>query len=532
MNRGLTLLIAVAAILAAPVFIVALSWLAPQSDLWAHFADTLLAPMLVNTLVLLLGVTVGAGLLGTALAWLVTLCDYPARRWFEWLFFLPFVLPAYVVAFVYLGLFDFAGPVQSFLHAQFAFERIDIRSGHLAVIVVFTAVFYPYVYMLARVGFQSQRHSLLEAAQTLGASNAGIFWRVSLPLARPAIVAGITLVLMETLADFGVVSMFNYDTFTTVIYSAWEDYRSVEMAAQVASLLVVLSVVLIVVERYNRGRARFYTDQSRLVPPFKLAGLRAWGATGISGLVVAVTFVLPVGQLLVWAWQMFEHEWDAHYWTLMVNSLMLGITAGLLAVGVALLLLTLKYRQGRRHAASSFWVGLASMGYALPGSVMAIGLLFLFWVLDKTLLVWLQNSFGIERVLLVSGGLGVLLYAYLSRFIAVAIGPMEGAFESIRPSYIEAAQTMGAGRFTVFRRVYLPLVMPGIATAFLLVSVDVMKELPATYLLRPYGWDTLAIKVYELGAEGLYERASLPALGLILISLVVLWGVKRLERKR
>lgn len=532
MRKGTLFLVFVAAVLAAPIFIVVLSWAVPQWGLWAHFADTLLWPMLLNTLILLAGVALGAGLLGTGLAWLVTLCDFPGRRWFEWLFFLPFVLPAYVVAFVYLGLFDFAGPVQSYLHQTLGFERFDIRSGYWAIIVVFTAVFYPYVYMLARVGFQSQRHSLLEAAQTLGASNGRIFRQVSLPLARPAIVAGITLVLMETLADFGVVSMFNYDTFTTVIYSAWEDYRSVEMAAQVASLLVLLSVLLMVVERYSRGRARFYTDQCMVVPPFRLAGHKAWAATLFSATVVALTFVLPVAQLLVWGWQYFEREWDAHYWTLMLNSLLLGVMAGALAVGVALLLLTLKYRRTQRSAASSFWIGLASMGYALPGSVMAIGLLFLFWLLDQTLLNWVEQFFGVEQVLLVSGGLGVLLYAYLSRFIAVAIGPIEGAFEGIRPSYGEAAQTMGAGRWAVFRRVYFPLILPGVAVAFLLVSVDVMKELPATYLLRPYGWDTLAVRVYELGAEGLYERAAIPSLGLIFMSLLILWLVKRIEFKR
>ncbi|MDG6779159.1 iron ABC transporter permease [Thiomicrorhabdus sp. zzn3] len=528
MNRSRLVLLFWAVVLAAPIFVVSLSWLTPQWSLLQHFVDTLLSDMLVNTLVLLVGVAVGAGILGTGLAWLVTLCDFPGRRWFEWLFFLPFVLPAYVVAFVYLGLFDFAGPIQSFLREMTSFKGIDVRTGSASVILVFTLVFYPYVYMLARIGFQSQRYTFIEAGQTLGASSFKIFWKVSLPLARPSIVAGITLALMETLSDFGVVSIFNYDTFTTVIYSAWEDYRSVEVAAQVASLLVLFSFLLIFAERYSRGRAKFYTDQCLVEPPYRLKGWQALLASVVSILVVTLAFALPVTQLLIWAWQNFAVEWGGHYWNLIWNSLLLGVMAAVMAVAVALLLLSIKYRKRERSRTDSLLLGVASMGYALPGSVMAIGLLFVFMMIDRGM----QHWFGIEALLLVSGGLGVLLYAYLSRFIAVALGPVEGAFESVQPSYVEAAQTMGAGRFTIFRRVYLPLVLPGAAVAFLMVAVDVMKELPATYLLRPYGWDTLAIQVYELAAEGLYERAALPSLALIAISLLILWGVKRIEYRR
>jgi iron(III) transport system permease protein len=517
-----------ALLLAAPVLVVGLAWLTPQWGLFAHFADTVLAGMFFNTLVLLLGVAVGAGALGTGLAWLVTMCDFPGRRWFEWLFFLPFVLPAYVVAFVYLGLFDYAGPVQGFLREISSFEGMDIRAGHVAVITVFSLVFYPYVYMLAKIGFQSQRHTFIEAGQVLGASHFRVFRKISLPLARPSIVAGIILALMETLSDFGVVSMFNYDTFTTVIYSAWEDYRSIEVAAQIASLLVFFSFVLIAWERYSRGRAKFYTDQCMVVPPFKLQGARAWLAVTLSVLVVSVTFLVPVGQLVLWAWKTFAVEWQSQYWQLMLNSLLLGVMAALLSVTVALVLLAIKYRSRQPSKSASLLLSFASMGYALPGSVMAIGLMFVLFMVDQSAQRW----FGVEMLLLVSGGVGVLLYAYLSRFIAVAVGPIEGAFESIRPSYIEAAQMMGANRLRIFRRVYFPLVLPGVAVAFLLVAVDVMKELPATYLLRPYGWDTLAIQIYELAAEGLYERAALPSLLLISISLLILLLVKRIELKR
>lgn len=527
MFKGRLVFIFLTFLLAAPVVVVAFAWLNPQWELFAHFADTLLPDMLMNTLILLLGVAMGAGLLGTGLAWLVTMCEFPGRRAFEILFFLPFVLPAYVVAFVYLGLLDFAGPVQGFLRSTTPFQGVDIRSGHAAVITVFTLVFYPYVYMLAKIGFQAQRHTYVEASQMLGASHWRTFRTVSLPLARPSIVAGITLALMETISDFGVVSMFNYDTFTTVIYSAWEDYRSIEVAAQVASLLVLFSFILIAVERYSRGRAKFYTDQCMISRPFQLQGGRAFWAVLVSLLVVGLSFIAPLLQLLVWSWQTFTVEWQDQYWSWMFNTLALGVMAALMSVAVALMLLSIKYRSRKPSRSANLLLSFASMGYALPGSVMAIGLLFVLFIIET----WAKQWFGFELLLLVSGGLGILLYAYLSRFIAVAIGPVEGAFESIHPSYVEAAQTLGANRFKIFRRVYLPLVLPGVAVAFLLVAVDVMKELPATYLLRPYGWDTLAIQVYELAAEGLYERAALPSLLLIGMSLLILLVVKRIELK-
>lgn len=529
MSRQLLFLFLVVAFIASPVLIVGFAWFSPNWALLEHFSDALLWQMTQNTFWLLLGVAFAAGVLGTSLAWLVTMCEFPGRRWFELLFFLPFVMPAYVVAFVYLGLFDYSGPIQSQLRLWWpeSFSGLDIRSGHWGIITVFTLVFYPYVYMLARVGFMSQRPSYLEASQMLGHGHWLTFWRITLPLARPGIVAGMALVMMETLADFGVVSIFNYDTFTTVIYSAWEDYRSVEVAAQIASLLVLLSFILILLEKRQRGQARFYADQCMIDRPFKLKGGRAVLAIVFSLIIVGAAFLIPVIELFKWTLDVWL--WDDRYWLWVQNSVLLGLMAATLSVSVAILLLVIKYRTLRKAPKQSkmttLAITIASMGYALPGSVMAIGILFVLAAFNEVAQSW----FNINLLALMTS-VGVLLYAYLSRFIAVAIGPIEGAMEGVHPSYVDAAQTLGAGKMKIATQVYLPLIAPGIGVAFLLVAVDVMKELPATYLLRPFGWETLSIRIYEMAAEGLYEQAAFPSLLLIIISLLFIPLAKRIER--
>jgi len=529
MSRQLILLFLIVIAIASPVLMVGLSWLSPDWSLLQHFADSMLWRMFENTLWLLVGVSLVTAFLGTGLAWLVTMCEFPGRRWFELLFFLPFVMPAYVVAFVYLGLFDFAGPIQSQLREWWPgnFSGFDFRAGHWGVITVFSLVFYPYVYMLARVGFLAQRPSYVEASHLLGHGHLSTFWHITLPLARPAIVAGVALVMMETLADFGVVAIFNYDTFTTAIYSAWEDYRSVEVAAQIASILVLLSFLLIWLEKQQRGRSRFYADQPRNQRPFKLVGFKAFLAVTISVLVISLAFVLPVFELLKWT--LANWNWDDRYWGWMQNSITLGVMAASMSVVVALMLLYVKYRTLRTSPEQSKWssfaITLASMGYALPGSVMAIGILFVLATLNDVAQTWLNwNLLGLMT------SIGVLLYAYLTRFIAVAIGPIEGALEGVHPSYVDAAQTLGAGKIKIALQIYLPLIAPGIAVAFLLVAVDVIKELPATYLLRPFGWETLSIRIYEMASEGLYEQAAFPSLLLILISMLFIPLAKWIEK--
>ena len=515
-NRWKAALFIFALLVTSPILVLLTAWLSPDAEIWRHFAETILLDLVVNTFQLVFGVGIGVTVLGAGMAWLVVMCEFPGRRIFEWLLFLPFAIPAYVLAFVFLGLLDFAGPFQSWLRAHTPFTGLDIRQGPLGVIVIFSLVFYPYVYMLARAAFLSQSVSMLEAGRVLGLTPPGVLWRVSLPMARPAIAAGLALALMETLADFGAVSVFNYETFTTAIYAAWEDFRSLQTAAQMSTLLMLVALLLLALERWGRGGARFDSMQCLNVRPFHLHGIKAWLVTSGLFFIVLISFLLPVAQLVIWSWSAIAEEWDSRYLLWLKNSLVLGISAAFIVVGGSVLL-NMIHRHIVHSKLVDFSIRLTTLGYALPGSVLAVGVMLLFVGIDHGL-----RAIFPDLSFYMSSGLAALMLAYFTRFLAVAHGPVESAFETITPSITEAARGLGAGRRKLLGRIYLPLLRSGLTTALFMVAVDVMKELPATYLLRPYGWDTLAVRTYELTAEGLYQRAAVPALLLVLLSLGLL----------
>lgn len=508
-----------ALIVLVPLLVILGAWLAFDLAIWSHLGNTLLPRLLANTLWLVVGVALGTLLVGVPLAWLTAMCEFPGRRILDWMLMLPFALPAYVLAFVYVGMLDFAGPVQAGLRAVFDLPpawAFEVRTT-FGVVVVMTLVLYPYVYMLARVSFLGQGRSAYEAARSLGLGPCAAFFRVALPMARPGIVAGLSLALMETLADFGAVSVFNFDTFTTAIYKAWFGFFDLHSAAQLASLLLAMVLVALLVERHFRDRARFSDAGRGATRRVRLHGLRGVAATLFGALVVTLAFFAPVAQLLIWAWQSAA-DLDQRYLALFGHTLTLGALAAASAVSAAFVL---AYAQ-RYHAGpgSALSVRVATLGYALPGSVLAVGvMLSLTWV-DRRLadaLAWLTGS---DPGLLLSGSLLALLLAYFARFLAVAYGPVDSGLERIRPSMRDAARSLGAGQWETLRRVYLPLLRPGLLTAGLLVLVDVMKEMPATLLLRPFGWDTLAVRIYELTSEGEWERAALPAVVLLLVGLI------------
>ncbi len=509
---------ALAAIVLMPLLIIALSWLSVESEVWQHLTETVLGTLLRNTLVLLFGVGCGVMLIGVSLAWLTTVCDFPARRWLEWALMLPLAMPAYVLAFVMVGLFDYSGPLQSVLREWFGRGNYwipPIRSEG-GVIFVMVLALYPYVYMLARVAFLGQGQRLMEAAQSLGLSPVSAFFKVALPMARPAIAAGMALALMETLADFGTVAVFNYDTFTTAIYKAWYGLFNLPAAAQLASLLLVFVFFALSLERRQRRQARYHTDNQRQYR-YKLTGWKAWAATGFALTVLAFAFFIPMSQLIYWVWKTAASDLDSRYIALLTNTLSLGALAASLTV-LAAVLLGFSQRLSRRTS-TRFAAAIATLGYALPGSVLAVGIMLFFVWMDRYLnaaLSWL----GFEAGLVLSGGLLALIMAYMVRFMAVAYSPVEGGLHRIRPSIHEAARSLGASPSTLLWRIYLPLLRPSLFTGFLLVFVDVMKEMPATLLLRPFGWDTLAVRIYEMTSEGEWARAALPASTLVLIGLV------------
>ena len=510
----------VALLIIVPLAVVLASLFSPEQELWRHLLDYVLPGLLGNTLRLVLGVAIGVTLLGVSLAWLTAVCDFPGRRFFSWALLLPLALPSYVTAFVYVALLDFTGPLQTGLRelvgGPLDFPAIRSAGG---VIMVMSLALYPYVYLLARNAFLTQGKRALEAAQSLGYSRRAGFFRVALPLARPWIMAGLMLALMETLADFGTVSVFNYDTFTTAIYKTWFGMFSLQGASQLASVLILLAFALIVAEQFSRRGLRFtQTGQHSRMERIVLSGYSAWLASGFAALVLLVAFVIPVAQLLWWAEKVFAQDFDARYLDFLLHSLLLG---GLAAALVVVTALVLTYAQ-RQH--NDYWtntmVRIATLGYAVPGAVLAVGIVIPLAWLDQQLIGAAKNWLGIETGLILQGTLLVMLPAYLTRFLAVGYNPLDSAMQRVTRNLDEAARSFGLSGLAMLRRVHLPMLRGGLLTAAALVFVDVMKEMPITLMTRPFGWDTLAVRIFEMTSEGEWERAALPAVALVLAGLI------------
>lgn len=524
----------VALLVASPLLVIISSLATPRFDVWAHLWQTQLLDLIWNTIRLMLGIGVGVLVLGTGLAWLVTRYRFPGQPIFEWLLILPLAMPSYVIGFVFLAIFDYTGPVQTWLRAAFGssvwFPEIKSYGG---VSLVMSLVLYPYVYMLARTAFLEQAAATIEAARSLGFGPRAMFWRVALPLARPSIIAGMSFALMEALADFGTVAIFGYPTFTVAIYRIWFGMFDRPAATQIASLLMLFTFVLYLLERAGRGRARFHQTQGTVRPylPRKLRGWRALVAIGIVSFVIGIAFILPVIQLVIWVTTRLEY--DYRYWEFLFNTLALGLMTATLAVGAAVVV-AYGLRLSRSRAVAAF-ARLASMGYALPGSVIAVGVLAPLAFLDHTLDAFLQKTLGISSGLLLTGSMIGLVFAYLVRFLAVSFQTVEASLVKITPTMDMAGRSLGVSTGGVLWRIHLPLIRRGLIAALILVFVDVMKEMPATLLLRPFGYDTLAIRVWQFTSESLWESAALPALTIVVAGilpvLVLVKGHSRLFQR-
>ncbi len=510
----------IAAITLLPLAVVLVSLLQPQTDIWAHLTAFVLPDLLLNTVWLLLGVGVGSLLLGVSLAWLTAIYDFPGRKHFGWALALPLAMPAYVLAFVQIGLYDFTGPLQTLIRELWGDSRwVPAIRSRAGVILTLTLALYPYVYLLARNAFQTQGRRALEAAASLGLSRRQGFWRVALPMARPWLVGGVTLALMECLADFGTVATFNYDTFTTAIYKAWFSLFNLTAASQLASLLVLAVLVLALLEQHVRGDKR-YTSAGRLsqMRPERLRGWRAALAVCACLLVLGLAFLIPLAQLLWWAQSVAAEQLDLRYFGFIGRSLLLSAGAAGLVVVIALALAYAVRRKsglGARLAAR-----FATLGYAVPGTVLAVGVFIPIAWLDNRLIDAVRTLGWGEPTQLIKGTLAVMLLAYIARFLAVAFEPTQSAMQRITASQEEAAASMGLGRRAVLRRIHLPMLRGGLFTAALMVFVDVMKEMPITLMTRPFGWDTLSVRVFEMTSEGQWEMAALPAVAIVLAGLI------------
>jgi iron(III) transport system permease protein len=526
----------VALVVALPVLTVAGFLLQPATAVWQHLAQTALTDYVVNSLLLMLGVGLGTLLLGVSTAWVSATCEFPGRRFFEWALLLPMAIPAYIIAYTYTGLLDVAGPVQGTLRAvlgmnvgDYWFPNIRSLPGAIAML---SLVLYPYVYLLARAAFLEQSVCVLEVSRTLGATPMHTFLRVALPMARPAIIAGLLLVLMETLADYGTVQYFGVSTFTTGIFRTWFGLGDAAAAAQLAAVLMGFVLVLILLERWSRRAARYYdTGKQQSLPRHRLEGWRM--AVGLAVCLVPLTlgFLVPAGQLVVWASRTAGKMLDAEFARVVSNSLALAGSAAVVTLAVGLFMAYGKRLQGGALVGGA--VRVAGLGYAIPGTVIAIGVMIPFAWLDNTVDAWMRERFGISTGLLLSGTLVALLFAYMVRFLAVALQAIEAGLARIRPSMDNAARSLGLGPWQVLRAVHAPMLRGSLVTAMLLVFVDVLKELPATLVLRPFNFNTLAVRTYELAADERLADAASTSLTIVLAGIIpVILLSKSLKRRR
>jgi iron(III) transport system permease protein len=490
---------------------------------------------ILNSLLLSLGVGLGVAVVGVATAWLTAMTEFPGRRVFDWALLLPLAMPAYVMAYVYTDLLQFVGPLQTALREAFGWGRSDywfpeIRSLGGATLM-FICVLYPYVYLLARTAFLERCAGTFEAARSLGQSSWQAFFRVSLPLAPPALVAGVALVLMETLADYGTVAYFAVPTFTTGIYRAWFALGDRVAAAQLAGALLSFVLCLMALERISRGRARFHETGRRKSERQPLAGARAWLASLVCLTPLLLGFLLPGALLFKLALGEGDSEFGIRYAVLAGNSLLVAGISAVLAVALAVLLaysLRLTQQQGAPRGGRPDWSAplaklanrIVGLGYAVPGSVIAVGVLIPVTRLDHWLAaLWLDLS-GQSPGLLLTGGIAALIYAYLARFLAIALHTVESGLQRVTPSMDAAAKSLGCGPVEALRRVHLPLLRRTLFSAGLLVFVDVMKELPATLVMRPFNFDTLATQTFTLASDERLAEASTAALAIVAVGLL------------
>lgn len=490
----------------------------------AHLASTILPEILFDTFGLLFLVGAGTAVVGTTCAWFVTMYRFPGSRSLGWLLLLPMAMPAYIIGYAYTDFLNYTGPLQTGLRALFGWSRSDywfpeIRSLP-GVSLMLTLVLYPYVYFLARTAFQDQSSAALDVARTLGHGGRDRFFRVALPLARPAIAAGLALALMEALADFGTVQYFGINTFTTAIYRTWFGMGDRVAAGQLASALLLFVAALVIVEQWARRQSRFHRGGAKdhLVIPAELTGWRAGCAFLLCALPVALGFVLPVLILLGLHLEGGDDVFGSRFIRLSSTTFGLATVAALL-VTAAGLFVAYAARLAKSNG-TRVLLRLATFGYALPGTVIAVGVLVPLGAFDNALDSTMQRTFGVSTGLVFSGTIAALLFAYLVRFLAIASGALDAGLGRIPTNMDQAARTLGCTTGQVMRRVHFPLLGRSVFTAALLVFVDVLKELPATLIIRPFNFDTLAIRVYQLASDERLPQASTGALVIVAIGLV------------
>ncbi len=509
---------------ALPMLAVALAAVTSGTDTIVHLASTVLGRYSINTVFLILLVSVGTFAVGVGAAWLVTMTHFKGVKFFEITLVLPLAFPAYVLAYAYTSVLDHPGIVQSTLRnvmdwgpRDYWFPEIRSLGGAALMLVL---VLYPYVYLLARASFIQQSGSAFMTARGLGASPLAAFLTVSLPLARPAIAAGVLLAVMETIADFGTVAYFGVQTFATGIYTSWFSMGDRAGAAQLAVCLLMFAFMLAVLERIQRGRAKYY-DQSRSQKhhaPLPLKGLRAVFAMVLCAIPVLLGVIIPIFSLIVLGLDSDQDLLSSRYLGFARNSLVLASTAALITVFAAIGLGFFQRMQPGRSSTMATYI--ARLGYAVPGGVIAVGLMVPFAAFDNAIDAWMRTTFNISTGLMLTGSIWLLVLAYMVRFLAAALGAYEGGQSLVHVHMDAASRSLGKGPFATLRKVHLPILTPSLLTALLIVFVDVMKELPATLIMRPFNYDTLAVQAYRLASDERLGGAAVPSLVIVVFGLL------------
>ncbi|SNT69390.1 iron(III) transport system permease protein [Psychrobacter sp. LV10R520-6] len=506
-----------------PILVVLLSWTQPVADIWTHMREYVLPQVLKNTAILLLMVITISGSIGTALAWVTSMYRFPGQRFFSWALMLPLAIPAYVLAFVTIGIVDFSGPLQTGLRDFGISTAIPSVRNVWGAGLVLSLAFYPYVYLLARQAFLSQGRRAIEAGQMLGLSRSRVFFRLALPQALPWVVGGLLLASMETLADFGAVSVFNVDTFTTAIYKAWFGFFSLTTAAQLAALLIGVIFIVVLFEQYwqaRRGNTVTQGSNRRFdaSPPAKIA------MTLLCTLVFLIAFLVPFLQLVYWTAMNFRQDFDQRYLDFVTNSLIIASMTTLFIAFLAIIIAWVKRQYPDKT--TKLLTTLANLGYVVPGTVLAVGVFIpIAWV-DNQLI-----AFGVTSHQVLSGSVVVMLLALSTRFMTVSFQPVDRQLQRLTVNQEAAAELLSDSPIQRWRQVVLPVLSPGVLTALLMGFVEVMKEMPITLMTRRQGWDTLAVRVFEMTSEGMWGRAALPSLLIVLVGLLPVWILLRQSDK-
>ncbi|WP_341659063.1 iron ABC transporter permease [Vibrio sp.] len=520
-----------ALLLVLPILAIFMTSIGETDELFSHLLSTVMPTYTLNTVALAAGTMLLSAVFGIPSAWIMAMCKIPSERVLQWALVLPLAMPSYIVGYIFTDWLDFAGPIQIFLRDVMGWQAgdywfPDIRTLPGAIFVL-ALVLYPYVYLLCRASFMEQNVSLLQSARLLKCSPWESFLRISLPLARPSIAIGLSLVAMETIGDFGTVSYFAVNTLTTAVYDTWLGYSSLTAAAKISAIMLIFVVLLLSTERYSRRRQKLFQNQFNSSEDFRyqLQGWKKWLALFWCWGLVVIAFAFPLMQLIVYAYQYFSQSWTPEFRQYALNSLYVSFSAALIGVFVAVVVNF--YHRLVGNSQSLAFMRLSSLGYAVPGTVLAIGVMVPVLFMDHLVNDVAKAINVAQPGLIFSGSMFALIFALTVRFSAVAIGSVESSLNKVSPSLDMASRTMGCNSNQMLWRVHFPLIRRGALIAGLLVFIESMKELNAALLLRPFNFETLATYVYNFASDEQLELAALPAVLLVLVGLIPLVLVNR-----